>query len=146
MAIRFFNEQINFNLKKKKSLKSWIKEIVTAHNTKEGELNFIFSTDDYILHINKEYLNHDYYTDIITFDQSEDQGTISGDIYISIDRIKDNAENSGVDFTVELRRVMIHGVLHLIGYSDKSKGQQAIMREKEDACLSLYRDVPRGTL
>lgn len=100
-------------------------------------LNYIFCTDDYLLAINQSHLNHNYYTDIITFDTSFGQDGISGDVYISIDRVKENAITLGEDFDRELHRVMIHGFLHLIGFRDKTKTDKTNMRKKEEACLSL---------
>ena len=100
-------------------------------------INYIFCSDDYLLKINKEYLNHDTLTDIITFDNSEEEGKIEADIFISIDRIKENALSLKKDFDQELHRVIIHGLLHLLGYNDKTDDDKAEMRKKEDACLSL---------
>jgi len=101
-----------------------------------GFLNFIFCSDNYLLKINVEHLNHDTYTDIITFDYSKED-RISGDIFISIDRVEENAKSHKTSFENELHRVIIHGVLHLLGYGDKEPGQKAEMRQKEDFCLSL---------
>lgn len=106
-----------------------------------GELNFIFCSDEYLLSINQEYLNHDTFTDIITFDNSDTAKVISGDIFISIPRVKENASNLGVEEPEELRRVIIHGVLHLAGYFDKSKTDKALMTEKEDYYLSRFHQI-----
>lgn len=101
-----------------------------------GELNYIFCSDDYLLAINNQFLNHDTYTDIITFGLGE-TGDIEGEIYISVPRVRENARTAGLAFHDELDRVIIHGVLHLLGYSDKTPRRKALMRKKEDACLSL---------
>jgi probable rRNA maturation factor len=135
-SIRFFSEDIPFKMKQQRAVASWIKQVAHQEGRETGDLNFIFCSDNYLLNINTTYLQHDTYTDIITFDYSEGE-TIEGDIYISIDRIKENAQSLEVAFEKELHRVIIHGVLHLLGYQDKSEEQKQIMRETEDACLSL---------
>mgnify|MGYP000129352044 CR=1 FL=1 len=135
--IRFFTEDIKLLLKNKAQLRNWF--IATAK--KEGAnikgLNYVFCSDAYLLEMNQSYLNHDTYTDIITFDNSETNENVLGDIFISIDRIKENAKNFGVTETDELHRVMIHGLLHLLGYGDKSKTEKAKMTEKENYYLWL---------
>lgn len=135
--IHYFSEDIAFNLKDKRKINSWIKKTIEMENFNPGDINFIFCSDTYLLELNKEYLNHHTLTDIITFDSSDEENTISGDIFISIDRIKENAETLNVNFTTELHRVIIHGILHLCGYTDKSKDEKQAMREKEDHYLSL---------
>lgn len=138
--ISFFNEGIDFNLKQKLFLKKWISSVITLEDKKKGDISFIFCNDEYLSKINIQYLNHDTLTDIITFDYSEDnKGKISGDIFISIDRVKENAEKLEVPFVNELHRVIIHGVLHLLGYKDKTKALKALMHQKEDICLSLQK-------
>lgn len=102
-----------------------------------GQINVIFCSDQYLLQLNKGYLKHDYFTDILTFDLSEGAGPLEGDLFISIPRIRENAKLLKVDFSQELHRVIVHGVLHLMGYSDKKSADKARMREKEDAYLSL---------
>jgi len=131
-----FTSNTNFQLRHKAVLKSWIKEVVGKEGKKMKDLSFIFCDDMELLNKNSKYLNHDTLTDILTFDYSENNN-ISGDIYISIDRVKENAKTYKVTFENELDRVMIHGVLHLLGYKDKSKKDQKAMREKEDFYLSL---------
>ena len=116
----------------------WLKNIAVSEGYKVGELNYIFCSDDYLLEINKQYLDHDYYTDIITFDNSEEDGKLEGDIYVSIDRVKENADHIGVSFDIELRRVLVHGLLHLIGFEDSDEDLKQQMRAKEDECLLLY--------
>lgn len=138
--IRFFTEDIDFSLSSKSARKNWIKEIIQQEGFKCGDVNYILCTDEYLLEINRTFLDHDTYTDIITFDQSENELEIAGDIYISIDRIRSNSENLKVSFPDELDRVMIHGILHLCGYGDKTPDEKKIMRKKEDACLSLRRN------
>ena len=131
-----FTSNTNFQLRHKTVLKSWIKEVVGKEGKKMKDLSFIFCDDMDLLDKNSKYLNHDTLTDILTFDYSENNN-ISGDIYISIDRVKENAKTYKVTFENELDRVMIHGILHLLGYKDKSKKDQKAMREKEDFYLSL---------
>jgi probable rRNA maturation factor len=135
LAILFFSEQVVFNFPRKRIVKEWIKESTLAEGRKVGDVNVIFSTDEYILEINKKFLNHDYFTDIITFNYNHDL-IIGGDIYISIDTVKKNAEQYSVDFIVELHRVIIHGFLHLIGFDDKTDESQVVMRTKEDYYLN----------
>lgn len=135
IPIHFFSEEIAFNLKSKTAIRRWINQTVQNEKYQLQELNFIFCSDNYLLKINREYLNHDTYTDIITFDHSESEENIAGDIFISINRVKENAKTFGVAFHDELHRVLIHGTLHLLGYIDKSKKYKALMTEKEDFYL-----------
>jgi len=114
--------------------------VATAEGQSIGEINYIFCSDEYILSINEEYLNHDYYTDIITFDNRDNtQDDIEADIFVSVDRVQENAQMIQVPFDTELRRVMVHGLLHLLGYHDKSEEEISQMREKEEAYLSLQK-------
>lgn len=136
--ISFFSENIDFEINNKKNSSNWIVNSIQAENKLVGEINYIFCSDDYLLDLNQEYLNHDTFTDIITFNYVDDQ-TISGDLFISIDRIKENANTAKVDFEHELHRVMIHGILHLIGYDDKTPSDAQEIRAKEDFYLALYR-------
>lgn len=136
-SINFFTEDTNYTLKKKTILKDWLKSAVAAEGYLLQELNFILCSDEYLLRINQDYLNHDTYTDVITFDNSEEPKTIVGDIFISIDRIKENASTFKHPVEHELCRVMIHGTLHLLGYRDKTKAEKLKMTEKEDNYLSL---------
>jgi len=129
--VRYFSEDIDFTLSQKRKYTSWLKEVALSENRKLSDINIIFCSDDYLLSINKEYLGHDYYTDIITFDYCEGS-ILSGDLFISIDSVKDNASFYNVDFIVELSRVMVHGVLHLIGFDDHTSSDIQIMRSKED--------------
>jgi len=137
MPTRFFSEDTPFTLLKPRKTSNWITKVISTEKRTPGELNFIFCSDDYLREINIQYLNHKTYTDIITFDTSEGTHHISGDIYISIDRVKENAIKFHADFDDELHRVIIHGVLHLLGFSDKSAAKKLLMRRKENAYLSL---------
>ena len=134
-AIHFFSEEIPFTLKHKTIIRNWLRETISVEGYTLEELNFIFCSDEYLLGINQQYLDHDTYTDVITFDNSEAAKTIVGDIFISIDRIKENAKAFKHDFMDELCRVMVHGTLHLLGYPDKGKAAKKIMTEKEDFYL-----------
>jgi rRNA maturation RNase YbeY len=135
-AINFFQEEVSFTLKDKLKLKKWIKETIEAEGYKLQELNYIFCSDEYLLQMNQQYLDHDTLTDIITFDNSETQGKITGDIFISIERIWENAKKFEVTKERELQRVVIHGALHLVGYADKKPADKKLMTEKEDFYLN----------
>lgn len=134
-SINFFQEDVNFKLSGKLKLKQWIKDTIAAEGYKLDELNYIFCSDEYLLGINQQYLDHDTYTDIITFDNSERPKLITGDIFISIERIRENAEKFSVSVNRELQRVVIHGALHLLGYKDKKPAEKKLMTEKEDFYL-----------
>ena len=136
--IKFFYEDTPFILDHNESHINWIKQSIIHEEFQLVSLNFIFCSDEHLLTINKKYLNHDYYTDIITFDNSEEKLEIEGDVFISIDRVKENAEENGVPFTDEQKRVLIHGVLHLCGYKDKTIEEKHYMTKKENAYLSLW--------
>lgn len=136
MAIYFNQTEISFKLKGKQQLKNWIKKIIEKEKLVLGDLSYIFCSDDELLKINQQFLNHNTYTDIITFDYHEGK-IINGEIHISIDRVKENAEKYKTTFEQELHRVMIHGVLHICGYKDKSKADKELMRKKEDASLKI---------
>ncbi len=135
--ISFFRKDTRFKPSHPRKTISWLKRVSDEFGYEIQTLNFIFCSDDYLLGINQHYLAHDYYTDIITFDNSEGSHKLEGDIFISIDRVRENARNLRVPFQDELDRVMVHGVLHLMGYSDKNPSEKSRMRKKEDACLSL---------
>jgi rRNA maturation RNase YbeY len=136
-TIRFFSEDISFkiDLPRKKTL--WIKEVARREKKTIKEINYVFCSDKYLLQLNQGFLNHKTLTDIITFDNSEGKNGLEGEIYISIERVQENAIKFNNEFEDELHRVMIHGVLHLIGYKDKKPSEKALMRKKEEACLSL---------
>jgi rRNA maturation RNase YbeY len=140
-SIQFFEEDIKFLLKNKKKLRNWFRVTILKEGGKPGTLNFIFCSDSYLLELNTSYLKHNTFTDIITFDLSEDKQTVSGDIFISIERVKENAKSFKISFPRELHRVLIHGILHLLGYQDKTPSQQKEMRSKEDYYLSLLTDL-----
>jgi probable rRNA maturation factor len=135
-AIHFHSELPRFKLLKRQALIKWLNTVILSCKRATGELNFVFCSDDYLLDLNIRFLSHDYYTDVITFDYSEKK-IVSGDIYISLDRVKDNAKTQKLEFDDELHRVMVHGVLHLLGYTDKGKGNKLRMRKLEDKYLSL---------
>ena len=145
-TLRFHSESIDFNLKSKLRLKEWIAGAIAAEGAQTGEINFIFCDDDYLLELNRQYLSHDTYTDIITFDYSEEAKEqrpkanlqISGDIFISVERVRENAGKFNTTFERELHRVIIHGVLHLLGHKDKSAADKSEMRKKEDYYISLF--------
>jgi probable rRNA maturation factor len=135
-AIQFFEEDIPFKLKQKTQVRQWIKDTIEAEGYKLKELNYIFCSDAYLIEINQQYLNHDTYTDIVTFDNSEVEGNIVGDIFISVERTRENAAKFGVTETDELHRVIIHGALHLLGYTDKKPADKKNMTLKEDFYLN----------
>ena len=117
------------------SIGEWLQRVIQREKKEAGEISFIFCSDDYLLEMNRKYLNHDYYTDVITFDYTEED-MISGDIFISVDTVADNAKSYKVEFKDELYRVMVHGVLHLIGYKDKAEKDKILMTAKEDEYLT----------
>lgn len=134
--INFFAEETNYNLKGKTAIRKWITETINNEGYALNELNFIFCSDEYLLRVNQDFLQHDYYTDVITFDNSEELKMILGDIFISIDRVKDNAKQNKVSTHDELCRIIIHGTLHLLGYRDKTKKAKLEMTAKEDFYLN----------
>lgn len=138
-VIHFFSEKTRFKLDHPRKTSNWIKKVVEKEKVSFLELNYIFCSDKYLLQLNQDFLNHDTLTDIITFDNSSPGSALEGEIYISIDRVKENAKTLKVSFDEELHRVIIHGVLHLLGYGDKKPAEKALMRKKEEACLSLRR-------
>lgn len=137
VSIHFFSENIRFELKNKRTIRKWIDASVRSENKSAGEINYIFCDDQYLADLNIQYLQHDTFTDIITFNNSETHGIIQGDVFISIDRVKENAKQYGASFVNELNRVMIHGILHLCGYRDNTDEEIREMRRKEDYYLSL---------
>jgi len=136
--VNFFSEDVRSNLKNRKALKSFIEFIFKCEKSSLRSINYIFCTDKKLREINKQYLNHDYFTDIITFNLSEPGKPIISEVYVSIDRIKENAKNIGISYKSELHRVLFHGVLHLCGYSDKRQTDKLIMRSREDFYLLKY--------
>jgi len=136
--IRFFNENVGYKPKNIKKLRFWLIKCAALENKQIKAINFIFCDDSYLLNVNKKYLKHNYFTDIITFNHSENCSILSGDIFISIDRTKENAILYKQTLTKELRRLFAHGLLHLIGYPDKTVKAKEIMRALEDKCLDQF--------
>ncbi|TGD58639.1 rRNA maturation RNase YbeY [Flavobacterium humi] len=132
-----FNYELDFEIQNEQLYFDWISNVIASENKTEGEINYIFCDDDYLIEINRQYLDHDTLTDIISFDYSVGN-TISGDIYISVERVKDNAIDFNVSFEEELKRVLVHGVLHYCGYKDKSEADEVLMRSKEDEKIKLF--------
>lgn len=135
--ISFFSEDINFGLAQSDLYSIWLQKLIKTYNKITGDISYIFCSDEYLHELNVEHLNHDTLTDIITFDYTH-AGIISGDIFISIDRIKENSNSFSVTFEQELTRVMAHGVLHLIGFKDKKQEEKDEMRTEEDKAISLF--------
>ena len=132
-----FNTECDFKLDNEDLFSQWITNVILSENKKEGDINYIFCDDEFILTINQQYLNHDYYTDIISFDYSVGN-ELHGDIFISVERVHENAEDFKVSFEDELKRVIIHGVLHYCGYKDKSEEEEKAMRSKEDEKIKMF--------
>jgi rRNA maturation RNase YbeY len=137
LKINFFSEGIEFDLKNKEEIRAWLMFVIESSGKVLDEINYIFSSDEYILDINVKYLGHNYFTDIITFNYNE-ANKISGDIFISLDTVRNNAEFYKVLLGDEMKRVMVHGILHLIGFNDKDKQQQIEMTSQEDRWLAVY--------
>lgn len=140
MSIKYFAEDISFPRIKRKLTSGWIKNTIESEGKFMGDISFIFCSDDYLLDVNRKFLQHDYFTDIITFDYVENN-KISGDIFISIDRVKENAANFSKTFENELYRILIHGILHLLGYMDKKIRDKELMTQKEDFYLSRLEEI-----
>lgn len=132
-----YNYEIDFMVPNEDLYTSWIENVIVSEGKELGELSYIFCDDEYLLEINQQYLNHDTLTDIISFDYTEGD-VVSGDIFISVDRVQDNATDFNVGFEDELKRVMIHGVLHYCGYKDKSESEEELMRSKEDEKIKMF--------
>lgn len=132
-----FNYEIDFQLDSETLYSDWISAVISSEQKKEGEINYIFCDDDYLLEINQQYLNHDTLTDIISFDYSIGN-ELHGDIFISVERVRENAVDFKVSFEDELRRVLVHGVLHYCGYKDKSEADELVMRQKEEEKMQLF--------
>ncbi|HAD01281.1 rRNA maturation RNase YbeY [Macellibacteroides fermentans] len=142
MAIAYYAEEVKLPAIKKKAVGDWIRKVASLYGKRTGDISYIFCSDEKILEVNKQYLQHDYYTDIISFDYTE--GTkISGDLFISLDTVKSNSENFGTDYTEELHRIIIHGILHLCGINDKGPGEREIMTQKENEALALLPEEDR---
>ena len=136
--VHFFSHDIATGLRNTSNLKHFIELIFKEESQKLDTINYIFCSDKAVLEINKKYLNHDFYTDVITFDLSQNNGNITAEVYISIERIRDNAKQLGISIKSELHRVLFHAALHLCGYNDKRIRDKEIMRKKEDQLLSKY--------
>lgn len=132
-----FNYELDFEIANEELYFDWISKVILSENKSEGEINYIFCDDDYLLDINQQYLNHDTLTDIISFDYSLGN-EINGDVYVSIERVKENAVDFNVSFEEELKRVLIHGVLHYCGYKDKTESDEQLMRSKEDEKIKMF--------
>jgi probable rRNA maturation factor len=143
-SINFFTEDIPFKLERARVTRQWLKQAIHLEGKRVGQLNFIFCSDEHLYDINVSYLQHETFTDIITFDNSDSGDVVEGDIFISVDRVFENSLKYGRPFLEELYRIMIHGTLHLLGYSDKGRRTKREMTEKEDFYLTLP-SVPRGT-
>lgn len=137
MSVSFHNKDANYDLKRKILHKQWVKKWILAHNKSPGNISFVFTSNEQIKLINQEYLNHNYFTDVISFDYTE-KDMVSGDIFISVEEVKKNAKFYDADPDDELRRVMIHGVTHLLGFADGTEEEKAIMRKKENEALHLW--------
>lgn len=142
--IHFLNDDHSFSWEDQNTLRNWLLSVCKFEEKALTELTYVYCTDERLLTINQQHLSHDYFTDIITFDLSEDS-SIEGEVYISIDRVLENAEIFEVTSELELCRVHVHGLLHLIGYDDHTESDRKIMRNKENTYLSLLPKVPRGT-
>ena len=138
--VRYYFEDIKFQYKSRRFNNAWLRCVAEREQCRLGDLNIIFCSDPYLLNINLQYLGHDYYTDIITFDYSE-KPVVSGDLFISIDTVRDNASFYGAGFDEELHRVIVHGLLHLVGYDDHTDADIAQMRLKENESLSLRQEM-----
>ncbi|MFY9309969.1 MAG: rRNA maturation RNase YbeY [Bacteroidia bacterium] len=141
--ISFRTEDIKFSLKQKTVIKNWIIAVIKKKKRIPGELSFIFCSDAYLLGINQQYLNHNTYTDIITFDYSKESKAlpISGDIFISVERVRENATKYSTTFENELNRILIHGILHLLGHKDKTKADKDEMTRQENSCLRMLQQA-----
>ena len=132
-----FNYETDFNLDNEEAIAAWLGNVIASENKKEGEINYIFCDDEYLHKINVEYLNHDTLTDIISFDYSIGK-ELHGDIFVSIERVKENAVDFKVPFEEELKRVLVHGILHYCGYKDKGDAEELLMRSKEDEKIAMF--------
>ena len=140
MAVSFYTEGIEMPDINKTEIRNWVKNVAELHSKRLGPVSYIFCDDNKILEVNKQFLQHDYYTDIITFDYTEGD-KISGDLFISLDTVRTNAEQFGQDYNTELHRVIIHGILHLCGINDKGPGEREIMEAEENKALALINDI-----
>ncbi|MCA1757383.1 MAG: rRNA maturation RNase YbeY [Bacteroidales bacterium] len=140
MAVKVYYQKEGFRLRESRALKNWILNIVVNEGYGYDVITYVFTDDRMILQLNREFLEHDYLTDVITFDMSEEAGTVKAEIYISVDTVKRNAKHLGADFRSEMARVMAHGILHLTGYDDSDDLSSGMMREREEYYLKRYFD------
>ena len=140
MSIRFSSQTMDFELPEAEKVKRWVSDVVIRRGKQVGNINYLFCDDEYLLGVNRQYLDHDTYTDIITFDYVAGN-IVSGDIFISIERVKENARLFDTSFEHELHRVLIHGVLHLLGQGDKSETEAKEMRNLEEECLKIWNTI-----
>lgn len=143
--ISFHSADASFVWEDDQTLSNWLSDALTDHAIPQASINYVYCTDEYLLGLNRSHLSHDYYTDILTFDLSDSPDILDVECYISLDRVKDNASKLSVSFAHELCRVMIHGLLHVLGNDDNTPDATILMRQEEDRYLSLLADVPRGT-
>lgn len=134
MAIHFHEKEVSVGIKNKNLLKKWLKDLIVQEHAIPGQINIVFTSDSNVLELNRNYLSRNYLTDIITFDCSDNQA-IAGDLFISITRVKENSESFDVTFNKELKRVIVHGILHLLGYGDRTETEKSLMRQMEDRYL-----------
>jgi probable rRNA maturation factor len=134
--INFYSEN-DFELQDKELYENWLKKVIASEGKKTGEISFIFCNDEYLLEINKKYLDHDTYTDIISFDNTLGK-ILQGDIFISTDRVAENAKTFDVNYDEELKRVMVHGILHFAGYKDKTEEEKSLMRQREEEKMKMF--------
>jgi rRNA maturation RNase YbeY len=132
-----FNYETDFELHNETDFSKWLSEVILSENKKEGEINYIFCDDDYLLEINQQYLDHDTLTDIISFDYSVGN-ELNGDIFVSVERVKENASDFNVTFQEEIQRVLVHGILHYCGYKDKTESDEFVMRSKEEEKIKMF--------
>ncbi len=132
-----FNYETDFELHNESDFSKWISAVILSENKKEGEINYIFCDDDYLLEINQQYLDHDTLTDIISFDYSVGN-ELNGDVFVSVERVKENASDYKVTFQEEIQRVLVHGILHYCGYKDKTESDELIMRAKEEEKMNMF--------
>jgi len=132
-----FNYETDFELHNEPDFSKWLSAVILSENKKEGEINYIFCDDDYLLEINQQYLDHDTLTDIISFDYSVGN-EINGDIFVSVERVKENASDYNVTFQEEIQRVLVHGILHYCGYKDKTESDELVMRTKEEEKMKMF--------
>ena len=143
MAISFYSEEVELPAINQEAVSSWVREVTKTYGKKTGDISYIFCSDEKILEVNRQYFQHDYYTDIITFDYTEGN-KISGDLFISLDTVKTNSDTFHTPYNEELHRTIIHGILHLCGINDKGPGEREIMEANENKALSILPEECKG--